>query len=58
MKFLEPKEFDGKLMPSVLEMRPLNKDGHTTRVIYESMSFDKETISEETFSLRNLKSRF
>jgi outer membrane lipoprotein-sorting protein len=58
MKFLEPKEYDGKLMPSILEMRPLNKDGHTTRVIYESMTFDAETITEDTFSLRNLKSRF
>lgn len=58
MKFLEPREFDGRLMPSILEMRPLNKDGHTTRVIYESMTFDNEAITEETFSLRKLKSRF
>ena len=58
MIFLEPKEFDGRLMPSVMEMRPLNKEGHRTRVIYESMTFDEEMITEDTFSLRNLKSRF
>lgn len=58
MSFSEPKEFDGKLMPSVLEMKPLNKRGHRTLVIYDDISFDLPEITENVFSLRNLKSRF
>ena len=58
MSFSEPREFDGKLMPSVLEMKPLNKTGHRTLVIYEDISFDLPEITEQVFSLRNLKSRF
>ena len=58
LTFSEPKEFDGKLMPSVLEMRPLNKTGHVTRIIYESIKFDVADITSETFSMRNLKARF
>jgi len=58
MIFLEPKEFDGRLMPSIIEMRPLDKAGHLTRIIYEAITFNAESITEDTFSLRNLKSRF
>jgi outer membrane lipoprotein-sorting protein len=58
MIFLEPKEFDGRLMPSIIEMRPLDKEGHLTRVIYEAITFNADSITEDTFSLRNLKSRF
>ncbi len=58
MTFREPKVFDGVLMPSVLEMQPLNKVGHKTRVIYESISFNVPDITEQTFSMRNLKARF
>tara|TARA_B100000809_G_C14829501_1_gene420482 strand:- start:217 stop:684 length:468 start_codon:yes stop_codon:yes gene_type:complete len=58
MIFLEPKEFDGRLMPSIIEMRPLDKEGHLTRIIYEAITFNADSITEDTFSLRNLKSRF
>ena len=58
LSFHEPKMFDGLLMPSILEMKPLNKEGHMTRIIYESIEFDVQRVSEQTFSLRNLKSRF
>ena len=58
MIFLEPKEFDGRLMPSIIEMRPLDKAGHLTRIIYEAITFNADSITEDTFSLRNLKSRF
>jgi len=58
LTFHEPREFDGKLMPSILEMRPLNKEGHLTRIIYDDIKFDVPDITEDTFSLRNLKSRF
>jgi hypothetical protein len=58
MTFSEPREFDGTLMPSILEMVPLNKEGHRTLIIYDEMEFNPEGVNEQTFSLRNLKSRF
>ena len=58
LTFHEPKEYDGKLMPSILEMRPLNKEGHLTRILYDDIKFNVPGITEATFSLRNLKSRF
>ena len=58
MTFSEPKEFNGRLMPSVVEMTPLNKQGHHTKVIYDEITFDSPDITEQTFSLRNLKARF
>ena len=58
LTFSDPKEYDGRLMPSTLEMRPLGREGHVTRVIYEAIAFDTPGVTEETFSLRNLKARF
>ena len=58
MTFMEPREYHGKLMPSILEMKPLNKEGHRTLVIYDEIIFDVPEITEKTFSMRNLKSRF
>ncbi|MFZ8975069.1 MAG: outer membrane lipoprotein-sorting protein [Pseudomonadales bacterium] len=58
MSFSEPKEFGGRLMPSVLEIKPLRKQGHLTRVIYDEITFNPPGITERTFSIRNLKARF
>ena len=58
MTFSEPKTFSGTLMPSILEMKPLNKEGHRTMIVYDEVDFDIPTINEQTFSLRNLKKRF
>ena len=58
MTFHEPKEYYGKLMPSIMEMRPLNKKGHLTRIKYDDIKFNVPEITKDTFSLRNLKSRF
>ena len=58
MSFSEPKELDGRLMPTILEMRPLNKEGHRTLVIYDDIKFDPPGITEQSFSMRNLKARF
>jgi outer membrane lipoprotein-sorting protein len=58
LTFHEPKEYNGKLMPSILEMRPLNKEGHLTRIMYDDIKFNVPEITKDTFSLRNLKSRF
>lgn len=58
MTFSAPKDIGGRLMPSMLEIEPLNKPGHRTRVIYDDIVFDPPGITEQTFSMRNLKSRF
>jgi len=58
MTFMEPREYHGKLMPSLLEMKPLNKAGHRTLITYDDIIFDVPKITEKTFSMRNLKSRF
>lgn len=58
LTFHKPKEYHGKLMPSILEMRPLNKKGHLTRIMYDDIKFNVPGITADTFSLRNLKSRF
>ena len=56
--FSEPKVFDGRMIPSVLEVRPMNKDGYSTRIIYDDIIFDSASITAQTFSIRNLKARF
>ncbi|MGI9323357.1 MAG: outer membrane lipoprotein-sorting protein [Pseudomonadales bacterium] len=58
MTFTQPKEIGGRLMPSVLEMKPLNKEGHRTLVIYDAIAFDPPNISRDTFTMRQLKARF
>jgi outer membrane lipoprotein-sorting protein len=58
MSFSEPKDFGGRLMPSVLEIKPLNKQGHRTMVIYDDIEFDPPGITSESFSIRKLKARF
>lgn len=58
LSFTDLKEFDGKTLPSALEMVPLNKDGYTTRITYDAIVFNPPDIVEETFSIRNLKRRF
>ncbi|EAR07327.1 outer membrane lipoprotein-sorting protein [Reinekea blandensis] len=54
MLFKEVKTFDGVTLPSVMELNPLNKPGHQTRVTYQEMSFDVD-IDEDFFTLQNLR---
>ncbi|MCB1645777.1 MAG: outer membrane lipoprotein-sorting protein [Pseudomonadales bacterium] len=58
LTFSDLTDFDGRLLPARLEMIPLNKSGHKTVVVYESLSFNPPEITDDVFSLRNLKSRF
>jgi outer membrane lipoprotein-sorting protein len=44
----------GRLIPTRLVMRPLDQTGEQTTITYENIVFD-QPISDETFSLRNLK---
>ena len=54
MIFSEVKSFSGVMLPTVMELKPLNKPENVTRVIYESMEFNVD-IDEDFFSLQNLK---
>ncbi len=54
MIFSDIKTFGEVTLPTVMELRPLNKPENRTRVIYESMEFDVD-IDEDFFSLQNLK---
>lgn len=58
LEFSENREFSGKLIPSRLEMIPLNKQGHRTVVTYDELVFNPDDVDEDTFTLRNLQSRF
>jgi hypothetical protein len=58
LDFKEPREFSGHLLPSVLEMVPLNKEGHKTIVRYEELEFNPPDVTDRDFTLHNLKSRF
>ena len=57
LEFKEIKNFSGRMLPSVLIMTPHNKEGHKTTIVYDKLVFDPPSIDENTFSLRNLKSR-
>ena len=56
--FKDPKDFQGRLIPSILEMVPHNKEGHKTVIVYEELDFSPGDVDESVFSLRNLKKRF
>jgi len=52
--FSEYKTMGGRLIPTRLVMRPADKPGEQTTIVFEDISFDVP-ISTETFSLSNLK---
>jgi hypothetical protein len=54
LTFSEYKTLSGRLIPTRLVMRPLDKAGEQTTIVYKSILFDAP-ISEEMFSLKNLK---
>ncbi len=58
LEFSELKDFSGRMVPSRLEMIPMNKEGHKTIVIYDKLEFDPPDVDESVFTLRNLRSRF
>ncbi|HPS30904.1 MAG TPA: outer membrane lipoprotein-sorting protein, partial [bacterium] len=53
MSFSGIKEMGGKIIPSVMEIIPLNKKGNSTKITYLNGKFDIK-LDPETFSLRNL----
>ena len=54
MNFKEIKAFDGKTVPSVMEMIPQHKEGHKTVIRFVEAEFDKG-IDEKIFTRRNLQ---
>lgn len=56
MEFKERQIIDGKSIPMVMELIPLNKDGHKTVVRYKYLSF-KAKVKESIFSRKNLQKR-
>lgn len=58
MRFLEPRDYGGLMLPSMMELVPLNKPGHRTVVRYESLQRDPPDVDDSLFTLRNLKRRF
>ena len=56
MTFKDVKTFGKKSIPSIMELVPLNKEGHKTVVRYLEAEFDGK-VDKNTFSLRNLRTR-
>lgn len=54
LTFSQYKTLSGRLIPTRLVMRPLDKAGEQTTIVYKNILFDVP-ISEEMFSLNNLK---
>ncbi|HBQ58303.1 MAG TPA: outer membrane lipoprotein-sorting protein [Balneolaceae bacterium] len=54
MKGMNVKEFDGRMIPSKMEMIPQDKEGHKTVLEYESMEFNVG-IPESFFSVQNMR---
>ena len=58
LNFSEPKAFGNLFLPSKLVMTPLNKQGFQTVIVYEDLTINDPSITEDTFTLRTLKRRF
>lgn len=56
MTFSGPRDFGGRTLPAVLEMKPLKKDGHRTVIRYLDAHFDKRQ-AKDTYTHRNLRRR-
>lgn len=56
LNFKEVESFNGKTIPSVMEMIPQNREGHKTVVRFVDAAFDTE-IDEKIFTRRNLQKR-
>lgn len=56
MTYRDIKSFDGKRIPSVMELVPQHKEGHKTVIIYEKARFHID-LDEDIFTLRNLRER-
>jgi hypothetical protein len=56
LTFSEFKSMGGRLVPTIMDMRPEDKPGERTTVRYQNLEFGV-LLDESFFSLQNLKSR-
>jgi len=56
MELRDIKPLGGRVIPAVMELVPLNKEGHKTTITYLDAIFDKK-LAADTFTLRNLQQR-
>ena len=56
MNFKDLKTFGDKIVPSVIEIIPENKEGHKTIVRWLKATFDLE-VDDKIFTRRNLQRR-
>jgi len=54
MKGTKIKDMDGRLLPSRLEMIPVDKHGHMTVIEHKSLKFDAD-LEDDFFSIQNMK---
>lgn len=54
--FKDIQTFDGRRIPSIMELVPQNEEGNKTIIQYLEIDFNPQ-ISEDVFSLRNLRSQ-
>ena len=54
MNGMDVKVFDGKKLPSKMEMIPIEKKGHKTIITYNDLKFDID-IEERFFTTQNMK---
>ena len=56
MNLKEIRQFDGRRIPSLMEMVPQNKEGHKTVVRYVNAEFDSQ-VNDNIFTRRNLRKK-
>lgn len=54
MTFEEPRTFDGRRLPTRLVLKPTDKPGESTTVLYDGIRFDLQ-LPAQLFSLRGLR---
>ncbi len=54
LTYSEFRSFDGRLVPTVMDMSPRNKPGERTTIRYQELEFDID-VNEAFFSLQRLK---
>lgn len=56
MLFSNNRNFDGRLLPAVMTLKPLNKPEQFTRLTYDTLEFNPK-LKPDLFTLRTLKKR-
>jgi outer membrane lipoprotein-sorting protein len=54
MTYTDVKDLGGRIMPARMEIRPTDKPGEYTEIVYERIEFDLD-LDDDLFTLRNLQ---